>query len=96
MPELEIVTVVQQSASARNGLFVFLELAFVLAFARGVAGAATTTGAIAAGVFMAAFAIGIALMWRRASQLRSCLEISDDTITLHGDAIDVVASGRRT
>lgn len=75
-------TVVKQSAVARNGLFILLDAAAAAAFVRGVPNAATTAGAIAAGVFTTAAAIGVTLLWFRASQLRSQLSISSEAIAL--------------
>jgi hypothetical protein len=75
-------TVVTQSAAARNGLFVFLETAFVLAFVRGWFGARTTTGRIVGALFMGGVVILLSLLWRRASKIRSWLEVTDDAIAL--------------
>jgi hypothetical protein len=75
-------TVIAQSAVARNGLFVFLEAAFAVAFVRGVPGAATTAGSIAAATFTTSVAVGIGLLWRQAERGKSRLQITSESIDL--------------
>lgn len=75
-------TIVAQSAVGRDALFGIIELAFLFALVRGVTGASTLGGTIAAGVFMGAVSIGWALLWRNVWRARTWLEISDRAIAL--------------
>jgi hypothetical protein len=89
--------IVTQSAASRNALFGGLELVFVVAFVRGVPGAATSAGAVAAGVFCTAVILGVAFLWRRTNQMKSYLDISNDAIALMSqrrqDAIASISRG---
>ena len=73
-------TVIKQSSAAREGLFGFIEAAFLVALVRGAIGASTTAGRIASILFMGAVALGWGLLWRVQWRHRSRLEIGSDVI----------------
>jgi hypothetical protein len=82
----EIAVVVQESSLQRDGLFGLLTTVFVVALVRGVHGAATTAGAIAAATFCGVIIVGLMLLWRVVRRLRSRLLVSADSIALVNSA----------
>ncbi len=74
--------VLKESKVQRDGLFGLLTLAFTVALVRGVHGASTTAGAIAAGTFCGIMIIGVSLVWRLVRRQGSRLLVSTDSIAL--------------
>jgi hypothetical protein len=78
----ETPIVVTESAVQRDGLFGGLTLLFCVVLVRGVHGASTTAGAIAAGTFSTAMIVGLILLWRVVRRQRSRLVVSTECIAL--------------
>jgi len=73
--------IVRESRAQRDGLFGGLVAIFVLAFARGIAGAETSAGRIAVTVFTTAVIAILVSGWIMIVRRRSRLEISRATIS---------------
>jgi len=84
------MTVIRQKRLQRDGLFGALIAVFVLAFARGFPGAATTGGRIAVAVLTGGVAAVLLWGWIKVIRRPSHLEISPEVVTL------VEADGTRT
>jgi hypothetical protein len=78
--------VVKESKVQRDGLFGLLTSVCVVALARGVHGASTTGGAIAAGTFFSLMIIGLVLVWRLVRRQGNRLLVSTDSIALASGA----------
>jgi hypothetical protein len=76
------VTVVKESALARDGLFGFLVTVLVAALVRGFIGAHTTAGRIAGTTIFGALVALVAWCWLILRRGPTQLEVSDEVITL--------------
>ena len=76
------MTVIRPSRLQRDGLFGALVAVFVLAFARGYPGAATTGGRIGVVIFTGGVTAVLLWGWIRAIRRPSVLEISPEAVTL--------------
>jgi hypothetical protein len=74
--------VVRESSVQRDGLFGLLALVFAVAFVRGVHGAATTAGTIAAGTISGVLLVAVLLTWRLVRRQGSRLLVTSQSIAL--------------
>jgi hypothetical protein len=81
-PASDDTAVVRESAAARDGLFGVIEAFLLVALVRGVLGASTTAGAIAAALFMGLFAVVWGLLWRASRGNLLWFEVRNERIDL--------------
>jgi hypothetical protein len=76
------VTVVKESAAARDGLFGFLLVFLIASFVRGLIGAQTTAGRIAVATIFGALVVLVGWGWLILRRSHTRLEVSDEAIAL--------------